>query len=288
MVGWTNRSLPATLETLDLSYNQGGMAWFSMAQVATSNLTHLYLRGNNLSTIVLTQQTLPPSLTYLDLSDNPNVIVFADRSTYTSLARQQIVLKVNTSLATVSGFCLGSLVLPISPTAYVCIEIEGWATAPPSQAPQTTMPSSTSSTTICIYVATIVGVMWSIFLILYIVTYRFCKIKPRLLSPETALVCLKRPRLYFVFSIHTRQIDAVVDFRDCLEDFNMDGIGAFLRTNKDEPVPVEKSLLRWCLMSKVDYGINLNMKMHALYRQAAWGSMRDAQLLCLVEYDLIE
>ncbi|KAF0725248.1 hypothetical protein Ae201684_016265 [Aphanomyces euteiches] len=163
-------SLPATLETLDLSYNQGGMAWFSMAQVATSNLTHLYLRGNNLSTIVLTQQTLPPSLTYLDLSDNPNVIVFADRSTYTSLARQQIVLKVNTSLATVSGFCLGSLVLPISPTAYVCIEIEGWATAPPSQAPQTTMPSSTSSTTICIYVATIVGVMWSIFLILYIVT----------------------------------------------------------------------------------------------------------------------
>ncbi|KAH9168793.1 hypothetical protein AeNC1_017837 [Aphanomyces euteiches] len=142
MVGWTNRSLPVTLETLDLSYNQGGMAWFSMAQVATSNLTHLYLRGNNLSTIVLTQQTLPPSLTYLDLSDNPNVIVYADRSTYTSLARQQIVLKVNTSLATVSGFCLGSLVLPISPTAYVSI---------------------------CIYVATIVGVMWSI-LILYIVT----------------------------------------------------------------------------------------------------------------------
>ncbi|KAH9190247.1 hypothetical protein AeNC1_007770, partial [Aphanomyces euteiches] len=92
----------------------------------------------------------------------------------------------------------------------------------------------------------------------------------------------------FVFSIHTRQIDAVVDFRDCLEDFNMDGIGAFLRTNKDEPVPVEKALLRWCLMSKVDYGINLNMKMHAIYRQGAWGSMRDAQLLCLVEYDLIE
>ncbi|CAK4083005.1 unnamed protein product [Aphanomyces euteiches] len=109
MVGWTNRSLPATLETLDLSYNQGGMAWFSMAQVATSNLTHLYLRGNNLSTIVLTQQTLPPSLTYLDLSDNPNVIVFADRSTYTSLARQQIVLKVNTSLATVSGFAWARL-----------------------------------------------------------------------------------------------------------------------------------------------------------------------------------
>ncbi|KAG9408392.1 hypothetical protein AC1031_021631 [Aphanomyces cochlioides] len=63
--------------------------------------------------------------------------------------------------------------------------MEGWATASPSQAPQTTMPSPTSSTTICIYVVTIVGVKWSFFLILYIVTYRFCKIKPRLLSPET-------------------------------------------------------------------------------------------------------
>ncbi|CAK4640178.1 unnamed protein product [Aphanomyces euteiches] len=72
---------PLTVSVLDVSYNEGGMAWMPnvLWGVYLPKLSRLVFRGNQLDSLELSYNNFPMTpLAYLDLSDNPNLILSVD------------------------------------------------------------------------------------------------------------------------------------------------------------------------------------------------------------------
>ncbi|KAG9412183.1 hypothetical protein AC1031_015118 [Aphanomyces cochlioides] len=79
---------PLTVQTLDVSYNLGGLPWIQnlLWGVYLPKLQRLYFRGNNLAQLSLSYDNFPMyPLNALDLNDNPNLVLTVDSSVYNRL-----------------------------------------------------------------------------------------------------------------------------------------------------------------------------------------------------------
>ncbi|CAK4104464.1 unnamed protein product, partial [Aphanomyces euteiches] len=102
---------PLTISSLDISYNEGGLPWIHDVMWGTylPNLYRLTFRGNNLTTLRLGYDNFPSySLAFLDLNDNPNVMLSVDSFAYGRLYYGGVSLDLQTSsynatLATCAG-----------------------------------------------------------------------------------------------------------------------------------------------------------------------------------------
>ncbi|ETW08035.1 hypothetical protein H310_02408 [Aphanomyces invadans] len=90
-------AMPDSVVVLDLSYNfLAGWSW----QTPHQYLTALYLRGNNLQQMDLNTKTLPPRLSYLDLTDNPLLALTMDNSTLELVTQAKLTLRLPVGNAT--------------------------------------------------------------------------------------------------------------------------------------------------------------------------------------------
>ncbi|CAK4306939.1 hypothetical protein Ae201684_016341 [Aphanomyces euteiches] len=90
---------PLTVSVLDVSYNEGGMAWMPnvLWGVYLPKLSRLVFRGNQLDSLELSYNNFPMTpLAYLDLSDNPNLILSVDSAVWNR--RDSLVLTVKQTL----------------------------------------------------------------------------------------------------------------------------------------------------------------------------------------------
>ncbi|KAH9098875.1 hypothetical protein LEN26_016558 [Aphanomyces euteiches] len=88
---------PLTVQTLDVSYNQGGLPWIQnlLWGVYLPKLQHLYFRGNNLAQLSLSYDNFPMyPLNALDLNDNPNLVLTVDSSVYSRLGYGNVKLSL--------------------------------------------------------------------------------------------------------------------------------------------------------------------------------------------------
>ncbi|KAF0725113.1 hypothetical protein Ae201684_016344 [Aphanomyces euteiches] len=100
---------PLTVQTLDVSYNQGGLPWIQnlLWGVYLPKLQHLYFRGNNLAQLSLSYDNFPMyPLNALDLNDNPNLVLTIDSSVYSRLGYGNVKLSlISTSYNATLSIC---------------------------------------------------------------------------------------------------------------------------------------------------------------------------------------
>ncbi|KAH9119651.1 hypothetical protein LEN26_011540 [Aphanomyces euteiches] len=92
--------LPSTLTDLDLSFNRGiaqnNSLLFQMSwSFFTPQLTRLSCRGNNLTSVTISAETFPDSLASLDLSDNPNMALTLDQTTFERFSKANFSLGIS-------------------------------------------------------------------------------------------------------------------------------------------------------------------------------------------------
>ncbi|KAF0703351.1 hypothetical protein AaE_015412 [Aphanomyces astaci] len=99
----TSLAIPENVTVLDLSFNfLEGCSWLA----PPLQLTSLYLRGNNLRRIALDTSTLPPLLVFLDLRDNPHLLLTLDNSTLARVTGANFTLRLpNAQLTSTSTYC---------------------------------------------------------------------------------------------------------------------------------------------------------------------------------------
>ncbi|ETV85740.1 hypothetical protein, variant [Aphanomyces astaci] len=99
----TSLAIPANVTVLDLSFNfLEGCSWLA----PPLQLTSLYLRGNNLRHTALDASTLPPLLVFLDLRDNPHLVLTLDNSTLARVTGANFTLRLpNAQLTSTSTYC---------------------------------------------------------------------------------------------------------------------------------------------------------------------------------------
>ncbi|KAF0688594.1 Aste57867_19767 [Aphanomyces stellatus] len=99
--------LPQSVSDLDLSHtlNDAANASFSLAFFQSlgqraPKLARLSYRGNNLGAASITSQMFSSTLVYMDLSENPELVLTLDQDTYTSFSRPDFTLHVTNQSAT--------------------------------------------------------------------------------------------------------------------------------------------------------------------------------------------
>ncbi|KAH9162189.1 hypothetical protein LEN26_001057 [Aphanomyces euteiches] len=112
--------LPPSIQILDLSYNRFNLLFQTNFSYFV-NLTTLILRGNNISTMV-ENVSFPPSLTSLDLFDNPLATVDLRRETFAQLMHINITMQTKYQ----GGDVIDKKALCPSGLVYVLPSIHAW------------------------------------------------------------------------------------------------------------------------------------------------------------------
>ncbi|KAG9412186.1 hypothetical protein AC1031_015121 [Aphanomyces cochlioides] len=88
-----------SVQTLDVSYNQGGLPWNpNLLWAYLPKLQHLYFRGNNLSQLALSYANFPPyPFNALDLNDNPSLLLTVDSSVYNRITSGGVKLALESN-----------------------------------------------------------------------------------------------------------------------------------------------------------------------------------------------
>ncbi|KAF0725116.1 hypothetical protein Ae201684_016347 [Aphanomyces euteiches] len=88
-----------TVQTLDVSYNLGGLPWNqNLLWAYLPKLQRLYFRGNNLSQLALSYANFPPNpFNALDLNDNPSLLLTVDSSVYNRITSGGVKLALGSN-----------------------------------------------------------------------------------------------------------------------------------------------------------------------------------------------